>query len=227
VTDNTINGGASVVALVEIDTSSGVSVDHNRLTDLNHFNVELDHSNDNTISSNTINQGDAGGVFLFSSDRNTLDHNRIGTSGGIVIEASNQNQVISNTLTGTTGIVVGPPIPLLDVAGPGVSDGNVISDNNITRGVNTSLNDTLVITDGVWIEPNHATNTVLRRNTADHNPGNGFKIESPSTIVNSNTAIGNGGHGFDAVAGVTSQHNVAAHNQTPPQCINVQCAPPH
>jgi parallel beta-helix repeat protein len=218
--------GGLALPLLEIDKSSGVTVKHNHLTDFNHFNIMINDSHDITVSSNTIINGNVSAVWLVSSDRNTIDHNVITTgadvtgirTGSVALEGSDDNQVIANTLTRTGGIVVGPPRgvePEEEPRQPGdVSDGNTISHNRLSQG-----------SDGVWIEAEEATHTLLLDNISAHNNSDGFEIDSPSTLVDSNIALSNAGHGFSAVPGVSSGINIALQNKTPPQCVNVRCVP--
>ena len=69
-----------------------------------------------------------------------------------------------------------------------------------------------------------ATGTVLRRNTATGNEGDGIEVRSPGVRLGDNGAFSNGDFGIDAVAGVIDLGgNRASGNGNALQCRNVFC----
>ena len=55
---------------------------------------------------------------------------------------------------------------------------------------------------GIWVGPG-STGTLLLRNRADGNPGDGIFVEQPGTFLRRNVANGNGELGIDAVGATT------------------------
>ena len=92
-------------------------------------------------------------------------------------------------------------------------NGDVVVDNWVIRSPSVGIS----VSSG-------ATNTVVTRNTAAGNTGDGINVQSASTQIVRNTAINNGDYGIEAVPGVSATGNIACGNGNPAQCLNVACA---
>jgi Right handed beta helix region len=79
--------------------------------------------------------------------------------------------------------------------------------------------------DGIFVS---ARQTLVARNDADRNAGNGIAFQQPSdgSIVTRNSADQNQGHGIEGVPGIVDGgHNHAQGNALSPQCVEVVCSP--
>jgi Right handed beta helix region len=79
--------------------------------------------------------------------------------------------------------------------------------------------------DGIFVA---ARQTLVARNDADRNAGNGIAFQQPSdgSVVTRNSADQNQGHGIEGVPGIVDGgRNHAQGNALSPQCVEVVCSP--
>jgi hypothetical protein len=101
--------------------------------------------------------------------------------------------------------------------------GNVAVDNVVRGSVLPTTVQSELAGDGIFVGQD-ATGTVLRRNRAEQNQGDGIQVLTPSARLADNAAFFNLDWGIDAVAGVTDLGgNTAGGNGQAAQCRNVFC----
>lgn len=100
---------------------------------------------------------------------------------------------------------------------------NVVVDNVVTGALFPSMGDPASAGDGIFVLASSG-GTVVRRNRADDNEGDGIEVRSAGVKLEGNAAFGNGDWGIDAVTGVIDLGgNIAGGNGNPGQCRNVFC----
>ena len=100
--------------------------------------------------------------------------------------------------------------------------GNVVVDNVVRGAVLPAMGDFPHGGDGIFVAG--AGGTVLRRNRADDNEGDGIEVTSAGVKLEGNGALDNGDWGIDAVAGaIDLGGNSASGNGNAGQCRNVFC----
>ena len=118
-----------------------------------------------------------------------------------------------------------------EVAGPWSRGGIVVSgasnallDNTVSGAAVPDVPSTsAVFGDGIFIGA-FSSGTVLRRNVANGNEGDGIEVRASGTRLGDNTANENGDLGIEAVAGVIDLGgNSASGNGNLLQCLNVVC----
>jgi Right handed beta helix region len=146
-----------------------------------------------------------------NGNRNVIARNRIlGTgSGGVFIEKGRGNLVARNLVARarSAGIHLGIKNPLIGGA-----------NNTVRRNLVRGSRD-----DGFLVDKKDG-HSLLRRNRARHNGGDGFDIKSRSAKLTGNSAVRNSDLGIQAVAGVSDGGgNVARHNGDRRRCTHVAC----
>jgi parallel beta-helix repeat protein len=149
-------------ALIHV-TSDNVILQKNNISECNLWGIYLDSSDDNTISGNIIN--DTKGVYLSSSNNNVFSSNNISnsTDAGINLRSSIRNIMYQNRL-------------VLNMNGMYTRQ---CSNTNFTQ--NTFIKNTfhgLYLTDG--------TNDVVRENYFNNNTVSGITLDSSECIVSKN-----------------------------------------
>jgi len=100
---------------------------------------------------------------------------------------------------------------------------NVVVDNLVTGARFPLMGHEPWAGDGIFVTA-FSSDTVLRRNRADDNEGDGIEVGSAGVKLEGNAAFGNGDWGMDAVAGaIDLGGNSAGGNGNPGQCRNVFC----
>jgi hypothetical protein len=179
---------------------------------------------------NTVDGGRVGGLFGgIGVDRSpgaritNVDASAIFIGAGSESSVVRSNLVITRNINGRGGtIAVGTSSSrVVGNAARGISigsgAGNVVASNWVFGAV-----DPLFPRSGIVVAAG-ATNTLVRRNIAAGNSGDGIEVRSPTTALLRNTAINNGDYGIEAVPGVFGFGNVARGNGNPAQCLNVVC----
>ncbi|MFA5101737.1 MAG: PKD domain-containing protein [Candidatus Thermoplasmatota archaeon] len=149
-------------ALIHV-TSNNVVLQKNNFSQCNLWGIYLDSSNDNTISGNIIN--DTKGVFVSSSNNNVFSNNNISNSSdaGLNVRSSIRNIFYQNSLTKNR-------------YGMYVKD---CSNMNITQ---NWFNENLF--HGIYSTAD--TTDVIRGNSFEKNAGNGITLDSYDCIVSQN-----------------------------------------
>jgi parallel beta-helix repeat protein len=101
---------------------------------------------------------------------------------------------------------------------------NALVDNTVSAAAVPDVPDSsAVFGDGIFIGA-FSSGTVLRRNIANGNEGDGIEVSASGTRLGDNSADDNGDFGIDAVPGVIDLgSNSASGNGNPLQCRNVFC----
>jgi hypothetical protein len=229
--NGTIFGGVSTTISVS-DASRNV------IRGIGTFRISIDGGADNEI------RHSSGAFFVSSTQRFVLADSEaqagFGSRSSPAIRLSGVDvaRIVRNDVQGgpfEPGIEVnGSEIRILendvrDASGGNIvlldGDGNVIRDNVVLNGTETSGPGEAQAGDGIFVGP-LATGTLLRANLADSNAGDGIDVDSASTRLRENGTDGNGDLGIEAVAGVTDLGgNTAFGNGNPAQCVNVTCFP--
>ena len=154
----------------------------NNICDNNDFyGIEVNWSNDITISGNVCSNNGNSGIYLLSSSMNSISDN-ISTSNtehGIYVVLSNNNNFNGNQCHANVrhGIYLW------------VSEGNTVTENNCR---DNDVNDTATY-DGISLFSN-ADNNVISSNRCDGNDRDGIRIDDNTcdkNIVTSNQLLGN------------------------------------
>jgi parallel beta-helix repeat protein len=192
------------------------------------------------------------GIEISGGSDNTVRDGRAGGIVGILVNGSPRTRVIGNTQsslggqpalvlgTGSDNSVVKANVALRSILGGGhidvgASSSRIVanatssitiagSGNVVARNWALDADDFPPDLDGIWVLEG-ATNTVVRRNLAASNTGDGIRVDAASTRIVRNTAVNNGDYGIQTVPGVFSFGNVASGNGNPAQCLNVVCQP--
>jgi parallel beta-helix repeat protein len=178
------------------------------------------------VAGNTLTAtGD--GIWLIDSDRDVVTRNSITGAGtldggaafgvGVLLNGASDTRVSRNAITDSgrgigPGIVIGLP-PEFGPS-PRPVTGNLVVRNKVNG----------QRADGILVAP-VAHDTILQRNTAERNAGDGIHVLSPFTTVTRNAADLNAALGIEAVPGVTDGGGNHAHgNGNPAQCTGVACS---
>ena len=211
VVHNSLNGGALVLG----DSSHGLVKD-NLVRAAPIRSISLGDSNRNRIVENRVTRVDAYALTLAASDHNVISRNELRaglpSNHGLGIDfafGSDANTLRHNAARHfDIGIAVGGPHT------GGLQRRNLVADNSISRsGI------------GIAVGRRHAAHTRIKSNRANDNEKTGITIRKRTTVVTDNVARRNGGHGIAAVRGThDGGGNIATHNRTPPQCVNISCS---
>jgi parallel beta-helix repeat protein len=101
---------------------------------------------------------------------------------------------------------------------------NAVLDNSVSGAAVPDVpGSSAIFGDGIFVGA-FSSDTVLRRNVATGNEGDGIEVRASGTRLGQNAANDNGDLGIDAVAGVIDLGaNTANGNGNPLQCRNVFC----
>jgi parallel beta-helix repeat protein len=173
----------------------------------------------NLIVADTSAAGAFGSGIEVSGNGARIVRNRTVTAG---VSTSNISGI---RLFGSNGRVAGN-----HVQGPWPAGGIAIAGTNNAIVENTVLDAAPLFPtgmdsdgDGIFVTAG-SSGTVLKRNRADNNQGDGIDVNSAGVSLGDNAAFGNHGWGIDAVAGVIDLGgNTAGQNVETAQCRNVFC----
>jgi large repetitive protein len=222
-----------------------VGASHNRVLDITSSGantaVKIQGGSDNEIRRNDA-FGRSWGITVEDSDDVVVADTRVsaGFSWGMAVSgdyarivrnhAVDQGESPGNdngiALIGAHGRVAGNRVEgpwtlgALEIFGP---DNRVV--DNIVTGAALPIGPvpSEAIGDGIVVLTD-SQGTVLRRNRADANEGDGIQVMSAGVRLGDNTANDNGDFGIDAAAGSTDLGgNTATGNGNPLQCRNVFC----
>ena len=221
---NSVSGGGDQGGVIAGDAfgislgggSDGNRIEQNSVSGNGFVGVLVEEGDSNRVAANDVFRNRDGLILL--GDRNTVARNTItdslgandGSGFGIAFDGGRDNLITNNTVerSRATGIRLGvfepgPPSPVHNTVRL-----NVVRDGSL---------------DGILVE-SIATDTLLDRNTVDHNGDDGIDADSASTSLTKNTANRNHDLGIEAVPGVTDGGgNRASGNGNPLQCANVFC----
>lgn len=149
-------------ALIHV-TSNNIVLQKNDISQCNLWGIYLDSSNDNTISGNIIN--DTKGVFVSSSNNNVFSSNNISNSSdaGMNLRSSMRNIFYQNSLT-------------LNRYGMYLKD---CSNTNITQNVFTEN-----LFHGIYLTGD--TTDIIRENSFENNAMSGITLDSYDCIMEEN-----------------------------------------
>jgi hypothetical protein len=171
------------------------------------------------IVADTSSRGGFGSAIEVSGDGARIVRDRTVTTG---VSESNISGI---RLVGSGGRVAGN-----HVEGPWPSGGIAISGPNNTVVDNTVFDAAPLFPtgmdsdgDGIFVGAG-SSGTVLKRNRAEQNEGDGIDVNSAGVSLGDNAAFNNGDLGIEAVSGVIDLGgNTAGGNGDPLQCANVFC----
>jgi parallel beta-helix repeat protein len=229
-TDNTVRNN-----MLTGNADGGIGVfneaDHNVVT--NNFlasdgpqAIEIGFANDIAVTHNVISRTGSG-IVLESSDEVTISGNLIRHSLADACDGCGIGiQIYGNHDRAARNVILDAPrygIEVDDFQDPGHSpatDNALVANKIIRAGI------------GIAIGPEAGgvvLRTLVERNLVSKATGDGIQLLGPSTgletsTLTRNVAVNNAGHGIVTVPNtIDGGGNVAAHNGTAPQCINISC----
>ena len=180
----------------------------------NGVGIRVDADSDSNRIRKNLVYGNVIGIELDFADDNRIERNSTVNNrvGGIRLFEESDNNLISQNTVSRNGTPEGPNNVGILIFG---SDDNRVEKNSVTRTVDGP---------GIRIQAN-SSGTLVERNLASRNGGNGITVETAATTVTKNEANKNGDLGIEAVPGVTDGGgNKASGNGNPAQCTNVACS---
>ena len=221
----TVEGGTGMlIAGIYIDASC-CNISNNNCSD-NFFGIKLSHSNNTTISNNTLCENFLGGVWLASSSNNTISRNKIyKSSTGISLGGFSHDNIISYNIIYENDFGVNLPVNC---------NNNTISHNRICKnnlggirvisalrsgsGYTISSNE-ICENSGAGISLYGTSNNTITNNTINSNNGHGIELgdsSSDNTVTGNNVSSNNksGIHlGSDGTAFYGSNDNTISENK--------------
>jgi len=191
ISDNNASGNSHGIYLYDSNNNTLTS---NTLNSNNLSGICLASSSNNTVTSNTLNSNNHSGIQLYTSSNNMLTNNNISnnTIYGIYLTSSSSNNTLtSNTVSNNknSGIFLQ------------YSSNNTLKSNNAYSNINGiflesssnnkfTSNNAYLNTNGIYLY--NSSNNMLTNNTADNNTGSGIILElSSNNALTNNTADNN------------------------------------
>jgi Right handed beta helix region len=191
----------------------------------NAVGIQIAHSGA-TMTENRISGSRSAAIDEYSGGGPIIHNELTGNPGaGIVVEERSGGPILDNVVSnnGADGIQVAPEYAsatiernlVLRNGGDGISAGeggtqimaNIVSRNAL---------------DGIFVRKRddfYGGGTVVERNHADHNSGDGIHTDSANANLTDNHTWFNGNLGIEAAPGTLGGDNWAKHNANPLQCV--------
>jgi parallel beta-helix repeat protein len=170
--------------------------------------ISMEKADRNKVQRNRVVRG--AGIIVAPGNRNVIARNRVARAvDSLAIEKGHGNLVAGNVVVGARGAGIRLGLDRPPIGG----DNTVVRENRVNRSGD----------DGFLVAETD-DHSLLKRNVARHNGGDGFDVESDSAKLARNHAVRNGDLGIEAVAGVGDGGGNKAHgNGGPVQCTNIAC----